>query len=341
MPGKMGSKAPTPSKLSIPLHPTCCVRGPVIHTYHGQPLKSMITKVRMILDELYLNPSCEAFREPVDWERLGLHDYPKTIRHPMDLGTARARLNQLVESFGDAPRTLDMLQSCLAQVEKDVTLTFDNCMQYNLEGSTLHQVAKNTLREFQVRLSALRCRMPPDVSRQPSQEDREELAVLICRLDPDAAQGLVHLLRHGTEKTVVADLEVVNDEDLDAAEVNVSALGKDEFWAVWYYCVHNRPEMMLNLAKFRSSTLTSRFTEGRPGLGDLITWSQMDAACDWYGDDGMRQPLKPERSLDGAVGSSKRRAPEVPSSADEEGSAPPRRKASTSSKATKKRKKRG
>jgi len=32
------------------------------------------------------------FLEPVDWQTHGLKDYPKVIKHPMDLGTVATRL---------------------------------------------------------------------------------------------------------------------------------------------------------------------------------------------------------------------------------------------------------
>ena len=32
------------------------------------------------------------FSKPVDWKRMSLHDYPKLIKQPMDLGTAGEKL---------------------------------------------------------------------------------------------------------------------------------------------------------------------------------------------------------------------------------------------------------
>lgn len=34
------------------------------------------------------------FLRPVDWKKMGLHDYPKLIKHPMDLGTVSERLSK-------------------------------------------------------------------------------------------------------------------------------------------------------------------------------------------------------------------------------------------------------
>lgn len=43
------------------------------------------------LDELMAVDISEPFNEKVDWKGLGLHDYPKVVKHPMDLGTIKVR----------------------------------------------------------------------------------------------------------------------------------------------------------------------------------------------------------------------------------------------------------
>ena len=69
------------------------------------------------------------FLKPVDPEALGLHDYFKVIKEPMDLGTVRTRLAggfyQGAEEMADA-----------------VHLTFSNAMLYNPAGSAAHNPAK-------------------------------------------------------------------------------------------------------------------------------------------------------------------------------------------------------
>ena len=41
----------------------------------------------VILTAVKNRADAEPFREPVDWKGLGLPDYPKLIKNPMDLGT--------------------------------------------------------------------------------------------------------------------------------------------------------------------------------------------------------------------------------------------------------------
>lgn len=63
-----------------------------------------------------------AFREPVDWKGLGLLDYPQIIKHPMDLGTIKSKLesNQYEN---------------VEQAAADIRLVWSNCMLYNRDGS--------------------------------------------------------------------------------------------------------------------------------------------------------------------------------------------------------------
>jgi hypothetical protein len=45
-----------------------------------------------ILQQLMQKEEAAAFNEPVDWEGLGLPDYPDIVKHPMDLGTVLVRV---------------------------------------------------------------------------------------------------------------------------------------------------------------------------------------------------------------------------------------------------------
>ena len=68
------------------------------------------------------------FLEPVDWETLGLDDYPTIVTHPMDLGTVLSKL--------DAGGYPSVLEACA-----DVDLVWTNCMSYNSEESRIHKDA--------------------------------------------------------------------------------------------------------------------------------------------------------------------------------------------------------
>jgi len=44
-----------------------------------------------VMGELMAIDISEPFNVKVDWKGLGLNDYPKVVKHPMDLGTVKAR----------------------------------------------------------------------------------------------------------------------------------------------------------------------------------------------------------------------------------------------------------
>ncbi|PPD85256.1 hypothetical protein GOBAR_DD17806 [Gossypium barbadense] len=68
------------------------------------------------------------FNKPVDVKGLGLHDYYSIVKHPMDLGTVKTRLNK---NWYKSPR----------EFAEDVRLTFSNAMLYNPKGQDVHVMA--------------------------------------------------------------------------------------------------------------------------------------------------------------------------------------------------------
>ena len=64
------------------------------------------------------------FHTPVDTIKLGLPDYFKIIKHPMDLGTVKRRLD-------------NNYYWCSQEVIEDVTLMFQNCYTYNKPGEVI------------------------------------------------------------------------------------------------------------------------------------------------------------------------------------------------------------
>lgn len=53
------------------------------------------------------------------WQEWGLKDYPKVIKHPMDLGTVKAKLEK-----GQYKHPKEF--------KHDVSLVWNNCMTYNV-----------------------------------------------------------------------------------------------------------------------------------------------------------------------------------------------------------------
>ena len=69
-------------------------------------------------DQFFLQDFAWPFYKPVDHKALGLDDYPKIIKSPMDLGTIQRKF----ESFAYAD---------VAGFEADMGLMYKNCFEYN------------------------------------------------------------------------------------------------------------------------------------------------------------------------------------------------------------------
>ncbi|KAK2996351.1 hypothetical protein RJ639_026240 [Escallonia herrerae] len=102
----------------------------------GKLKKGVMRKCGDILTKLMKHKHGWVFNKPVDVIRLGLRDYHKIIKNPMDLGTVKARLSK---------HEYESPQDFAA----DVKLTFDNAMAYNLKGQDVHVMAEMLMLRFQ------------------------------------------------------------------------------------------------------------------------------------------------------------------------------------------------
>jgi len=85
-------------------------------------------EAKRILNALKKNPNAYIFLEPVDWKGLGLSDYLKVVKNPMDLGTVGTKL------ANDQYSSIDAFFD-------DVNLIWTNCMLYNADGSEVFKMA--------------------------------------------------------------------------------------------------------------------------------------------------------------------------------------------------------
>lgn len=97
------------------------------------------------------------FREPVDWEGLGLVDYPTIITKPMDLSTVKDNLDKgLYKNHSEAA--------------EDVRLIFTNAMTYNLPESRVYTHAKSLSEFFETQWATI-AKSDADIkNRTPSME---------------------------------------------------------------------------------------------------------------------------------------------------------------------------
>ena len=114
-----------------------------------------------VVNELLNMDAAAPFAEPLDYAAIGCHDYPKVVKHPMDLGTIKSKLGdgsyQRGEDVLKDVRRLGQLHArCTAHrmrtvyapyAHRDAACThqvrrvFDNCYLYNGAVTTGHWVS--------------------------------------------------------------------------------------------------------------------------------------------------------------------------------------------------------
>ena len=76
------------------------------------------------------------FHTPVDWQGMGLLDYPTIIKRPMDFTTIRTKLQN--NAYENHPH-----------FSEDMTQVFDNCILYNGPEHEYGRIAINLKTQFQ------------------------------------------------------------------------------------------------------------------------------------------------------------------------------------------------
>lgn len=103
---------------------------------NGGKIGPVLKSCSNLLERLMKHKFGWVFNVPVDAKRLGLHDYHKIIRKPMDLGTIKMRLNK---NWYKSPR----------EFAEDVRLTFSNAITYNPKGEDVHTMAEQLSKIFE------------------------------------------------------------------------------------------------------------------------------------------------------------------------------------------------
>lgn len=105
-------------------------------------LSKVFKSCSALLDKLMKHKHGWVFNTPVDVKALGLHDYFTIIKHPMDLGTVKSRLNT---NWYKSPK----------EFAEDVRLTFHNAMTYNPKGHDVHIMAEILSKMFEEKWSSV------------------------------------------------------------------------------------------------------------------------------------------------------------------------------------------
>ncbi|KAK6137967.1 hypothetical protein DH2020_028293 [Rehmannia glutinosa] len=116
------------------------------------------------------------FMQPVDVERLKLHDYYEIIDRPMDFSTIK---NQMEAKDGTGYKHI-------REICSDVRLVFKNAMQYNVENSDVHVMAKKLLEKFEERWQQF---LPKVIEEEKIREEEEAEAQMNMQLAQEAAHA--------------------------------------------------------------------------------------------------------------------------------------------------------
>ena len=95
-----------------------------------------------VLNRLQRHEYGYVFANPVDTVELGLPDYFDVIKKPMDFGTIQKNIDRGSYHSFDA-------------FKLDVQLTFDNAMEYNMETTRVHEMAKKLKNVFEADIKRL------------------------------------------------------------------------------------------------------------------------------------------------------------------------------------------
>ena len=169
------------------------------------------------------------FRQPVDFKRLGLDDYPLIIKHPMDLSTLKKKLKP-------TPKYQE-----LSEVVADLMLIWQNCKTYNSPDSVIFPqiiVMQAVAMEKHMKRFCKQLKIPREV-RLPSKRERDEendleesgevtfeekweLSEQVRKLSHRALIDVVELVR----KECPPALE---EEDKDKVKIHLDNLNKSTF----------------------------------------------------------------------------------------------------------------
>ena len=113
-----------------------------------------LAAAQVVLDYALGEAKYGLFIDPVDWEALGLLDYPNIVTQPMDLRTVKARVDAAV-SAGDSSSKKKKKKgatveayTCTDEVFHDVLLIWSNCKAYNADGSDIVVTCKSCEKDF-------------------------------------------------------------------------------------------------------------------------------------------------------------------------------------------------
>jgi len=154
--------------------------------------KKALEDIQKVVLGIMSRPESDPFRTPVDWEGMGLMDYPIIVKRPMDLGTIKSNLDKGV-------------YQSLAEAAGDVRLVWMNCMTYNQDGSEFYQLADVFARKFEETYAELRQEYglgATDPDRIPSMDEKIKLSYDIFKIDMVSLGKLIGMIEKKCPRAV-------------------------------------------------------------------------------------------------------------------------------------------
>lgn len=173
------------------------------------PKKDPYINIKKVLSELLECEDSINFREPVDYKKLGLFDYPLIIKNPMDLSTIKKKLKlkkyKKIQDFVD-----------------DVQSIWDNCKSYNVEGSAICKEAlkmeKHAKRLFKKHLNMKKIHEKknntPKINNTPFPQipPNEFLYQKTCTLSEENKLKLGNLMNNASQEFLFKVVEIIKNE---------------------------------------------------------------------------------------------------------------------------------
>mmetsp|Transcript_3907 Transcript_3907/g.6121 ORF Transcript_3907/g.6121 Transcript_3907/m.6121 type:complete len:219 (+) Transcript_3907:41-697(+) len=184
-------------------------------------IKAAFDDFLKIVYGLLAKPDADPFREPVDWEAIGLLDYPDIVKQPMDLGTLKRKLQKnMYKSIDEAAR--------------DMRLIWTNCMTYNQDGSEYYHLADTFAKTFEEKYAELRSKHgfdSNDPDRIPSMDEKIQMSYDLFKIEPAQLGRILTVIEKSCPRAVTRD----NIEGSEEALVNIDFLSPTCFHEVAAY----------------------------------------------------------------------------------------------------------
>ena len=195
--------------------------------YKNEITEEVRKKLEEIMDKMINDKNAFDFKEPVDYEGLGLLDYPKIVTHPMDLGTCKNKL-------------LNGEYKIFQEFIDDVNLIWENCRNYNLQGSPIVKKAnaldKKIRQLIDKQFKNAKAKIEP--SKNKNQLTAADKAKLIETIRQQSNEGLTQIV-----KIILKSCpDGIEDIDNDKLQIKIDFLSPVEFNLIKEYCEKTNSE---------------------------------------------------------------------------------------------------